>query len=210
MEDKIMADIKNNDKPDNNIVKGYIIHDEGYFYPDVDFDGKVFANSRKAAIELKHHLKKEYNIDCVITPIISDARLCMEFGGINPDAIRAYNNYTELLKTEGPARAGYRNELKGKSKDAIVAYNLLRMKAKKNPCSILEVRTRAEFIGRTIYELMYEKTGKKISFDAWTRKNAEIISSASNWDIFKACNYDKYLTSCYINAKIQKPINYLY
>lgn len=89
--------IKKFDTASKNIIKTYVIVD----YFDVCNPDLYFTTSRKAAIEVKKYFKNTYNNEVEIRPIVNDAIFCFDFGGINPDAIRAYNNYTKLLKTEG-------------------------------------------------------------------------------------------------------------
>ncbi len=85
------------DVASKNIIETYVIVDDF----DVCNPELYFTTSREAAIEVKKYFKKNYNNEVTIRPIISDAIFCFDFGGINPDAIKAYNNYTKLLKAEG-------------------------------------------------------------------------------------------------------------
>ncbi len=209
MEDNnIIAAIIANDIPDDNIVKGYAIH--SLYSHQFDYSCRHIVKSRKVALEIKRYYKNKYGVAPAIRPIIRNARLCMEFGGIDPDDQKSYNNYEKLLKKEGPARAGYRRVILSESKDALVAYNIMRIREHKNPCSIKKAYEKASKMNNIVFMLMFEKYGSTKTIGNWTRKNAEIISSASDWEIFKACNYDKDLASFYIQAKTQMPINYLY
>lgn len=89
--------VKKFDNATKNIIKTYVIVDDF----DVVNPTLYFATSRKAAIEVKKYFKNTYNYKVEIRPIVNDAIFCFDFGGINPDAIKAYFNYKKLLETEG-------------------------------------------------------------------------------------------------------------
>lgn len=96
IEKEVKEIVKKFDNATKNIIKTYVIVDDF----DVVNPTLYFTNSRKAAIEVKKYFKRNYNNKVTIRPIVSDAIFCFDFGGINPDAIKAYNNYKKLLETE--------------------------------------------------------------------------------------------------------------